>query len=78
MVNGQFRALLTCLDLRSVSDKSLVPYRQCSGCGEVRLPRCRSGAVWIRRFALNRVGIWRGNCFMEFQCSAAISCRLRH
>jgi hypothetical protein len=58
--------------------KSLVPYRQCSGRGDVRLPLCRSGAVWIRRFGLNRVGIWQGNCFMGIQCSAAISCRLGH
>jgi hypothetical protein len=62
----------------SVSEKSIAPYRQCSGYGDVRLPRCRSGAVWIRRFGLNRVGIWQGNCFMGIQCSAAISCRLRH
>jgi hypothetical protein len=44
---------------------------------DVRSPGCRQGAVWIRRFGLNRVGIWQGNCFMEIHCSAAISCRLR-
>jgi hypothetical protein len=67
----------SCL-LFSTSDKSIAPYRQCSGRGEVRLPGCRSGAVWIRQFGLNRVGIWQGNCFMGIQYSAAISCRLRH
>lgn len=33
--------------------------------------------MWIRRFGLNRVEIWQGNCFMEIHCSAAISWRLR-
>lgn len=27
--------------------------------------------MWVRRFGLNRVGIWQGNCFMEIHCSAA-------
>ena len=57
----------------SVVDKSIAPYRQCSGCGEVRLPCFRSGALWIRRFGLNRVGIWQGNCSMGIQCNAADS-----
>src|SRR6266436_9872970 len=62
----------------SVGALSIVPYRQRSA-GRVLLLPCRlKGAMWIRRFGLNRVGIWQGNCFMEIHCSAAISCRLRH
>ncbi len=61
----------------SVVDKSLVPYRQCSADRVPLIPCRRSGAVWIRRFGPNRVGIWQDNCFKEFHCSAAISCRLR-
>jgi hypothetical protein len=37
-----------------------------------RIPACRCGAVWIRRFGLNRVGIWQDNCFKGIHCSAAI------
>jgi hypothetical protein len=62
----------------SMSDKSLVPYRQRSASRVLLLPCRLKGGVWIRRFGLNRVGIWQGNCFMEIHCSAAISCRLRH
>ncbi len=24
--------------------------------------------MWVRRFALNRAGIWQDNCFMGIQC----------
>ena len=63
---------------QSVDDKSLVPYRQCSADRVPLIPCCGCGAVWIRRFVLNRVGIWQDNCFKEFHCSAAISYRLWH
>src|SRR5258708_18103761 len=61
----------------SIDVKSIVPYRQRSA-GRVLLLPCRlKGAVWIRRFGLNRVGIWQDNCFKGIHCSAAISWRLR-
>jgi hypothetical protein len=39
--NGLALALLELMLAFSMSDKSIAPYRQCFGCGEVLLPGCR-------------------------------------
>src|SRR6202041_956659 len=62
----------------SIRDNMGGPYRRVSADSVPLIPCCRCGALWIRRFVLNRVGIWQDNCFKEIHCSAAISCRLWH
>ena len=56
----------------SMSDKFLVPYRQRSAGRVLLLPRRLKRAVWIRRFGLNRVGIWQGRPDVASLASASV------
>jgi hypothetical protein len=56
------------------SDKSVVPYRQCSADKMWATAMETGGALSIGRFVVNPEGISHDNCFMGIHCSAAILC----